>query len=140
MFLDIIGYLGKTESRYVVVPLITIFFGLFLKRTCQNDKFLYSNREYFYWAPNLLSSSLLVVFLDYCNRGHVKSNSEYMDRVISAFILWVVTMLLVIWIIRTWGWQKGLNGKISLTIVGGILFPNIICIVLLFAVLNIMMQ
>lgn len=140
MLLSIIGYLAKPESKFVVVPLITIVFGLFLKRTCQNDRFIYSYREYFYWTPNLLSSSLLVVFLDYCNNGHIKQPASYMDNVISAFVLWVITMLLVIWIIRTWGWRKDLYGKITPTILGGILVPNVICIVLLFAVLNIMMS
>lgn len=136
--LSVISFLSKPDSKYVVVPLITIVFGLFLKKTCQNDKYIYSYREYFYWAPNLLSSSLLVVFLDYCNKS--KYSISYMDNVISAFVLWVITMLLVIFVVRTWGWRKDLSGKIMPTILGGIIVPNFICIVLLFAVLNIMMS
>lgn len=138
MLLSIIGYLGQPDSKYVVVPLITIILGLVLKKTCQNDKYLYSYREYFYWAPNLLSSSLLVIFLDYCNKKLEDKTQEYMDSLMSAFVLWVVTLLSIIFIIRKWGWRDGLLGKPSPTILGGILVPNIICVVMLFAVLKIM--
>lgn len=83
MVLSIISYLGKSESKYVVVPLITIILGLVLRLICQNDKFVYSHREYFYWAPNLLTSALLVIFLDYCKHSQVviPNKDEYVDGV-----------------------------------------------------------
>lgn len=139
MVLSVIGYLGNPESKYVVVPLITIILGLILRLVCQNDKFVYSHREYFYWAPNLLTSALLVIFLDYCNHSQsvIPNKDEYVDSVVTAFMVWFFTLFLEMGLIRKWGWDV-VNGKPRPSLIGGIVAPDVIGIILLYAVLRIM--
>lgn len=139
MTLSVISYLGKPESKYIVVPLITIILGLVLRLVCQNDKFAYSHREYFYWAPNLLTSALLVIFLDYCNHSQIDipNKNLYVESVITAFMAWFCTLFIVIGIIRKWGWFD-CNGRPRPTLLGGILVPDAIGVMLLYAVLIIM--
>ena len=139
MVLSIISYLGKSESKYVVVPLITIILGLVLRLICQSDKFVYSHREYFYWAPNLLTSALLVIFLDYCNHSQVMipNKDAYVDGVMTAFIVWFCTLFIVIEVIRKWGWSI-VAGRPRPTLLGGIIVPDAIGIMLLYSVLLIM--
>ena len=135
----IVEYLGKSSSRYVVVPIITIVVNIAIKYICQNDKYNYSLREYGYLAPQLSTTALLVVFLDFCTNVHHVENAEiYSMKVIVAFLIWLIVMWVMMIIIRKLGWFRDFDGKIKPTLWCGIIIPDVVGLLLLFVMLNIM--
>lgn len=60
--MDVISILQDSDSKFIVMPMVAIIAGIFIRILCQNDKVDKSKRDWFYWAPSLLVSMFFLIF------------------------------------------------------------------------------
>ena len=121
-------FLSEPLARFVLLPLLIVALGTFVKYTCQNDRHASFNRELFYWGPDLCVSGLLALIVDVSNNiGKLGDNKIYgyfstilILLLISGTLLFVVSL-----IVRKRGWKESESGW-RYSWWGGIIIPNFI--------------
>lgn len=134
---DIVSYLSAPDAKYVVVPIITIVLSTFVKYFCQNDKYAVLSWDLFYWGPNLMTTALLLIFIDYavcCNSGMSPDNAKNYGNLLFVYFLLFIIMTLLI---RKKGWKADGTGKVRHAHVYGVVLPDLMGFVYLYYILNV---
>lgn len=139
---DIVSFSIMPLAKFVVIPVVTIALGSLIRYLCDRGKSQLPVWEYFYWGPNLITSALLIAFVDFCN--NIVSIEEITKDIVLSSVnsgLWIIIQFVIaatciIGIVHKWGWKsyRGRNPSHSLWL--GIIIPDIIGFIFLFLILN----
>lgn len=135
--MDIISFLSLPFAKYVAVPVISTLVATFFRYNCSSDKYAIRNRDLFYWAPNMLATTLLLICVEYSNKITIGNLSDE-EKVLAGnqFYSATILVLCVYFIINTILRKKGkcaLEDKWNLW--WGIWLPDLICVAMLLFVL-----
>lgn len=134
MDIDILSLLSDANARYFVVPTISLVLSAFLKYFCQNDKYAAMSWELFYWGPNLMTTALLLIFIDYGANANIDGGSKNYGNLMFTYILLLVGMTLLI---RKKGWKADGIKEIRHARFLGIILPDIIGFAYLYYILSV---
>ena len=137
MNIDLLSLLSNSDAKYVVVPSISLVLSTFYRYYCQNDKYASMSWDLFYWGPNLLTTALLLIFLDYaayCNAEKtIERSKDYGNLMLEYLILFLIVTLLI----RKKGWKANEIDGIRHSHFWGIVLPDIIGILYLYYILSV---
>lgn len=133
IYMDLISVLQTPESKFVLMPIVTIIAGVIIKQLCQNDKIDKSSRDLFYWTPNFLVSNFILICGEFSNHIDKVEQLEFTRSCFNAMILNVVGGAFICLWIRRWGWNVNQN---YLRVWRGIFIPNVYAIILMYVVLK----
>lgn len=130
--MDIISILQNPESKYLLMPIVSIVAGIAIKILCQNDKVERSLKDLFYWAPSLLVSNFILVCSEFSkNIG----NESFSKNSFNALTINVIFTVAICIFIRKLGWNLRKN---YLSLWCGIIWPNVFSVLLMYVVLKTM--
>jgi len=132
-------FLSEPLARFLILPIIVVAVGTFVKYTSQNDVHASFSRDLLYWGPDLCVSGLLAIIVDFSsNLGKLPPNviNEYHSKIILLVLLCGVVLFLVSLIIRKFGWKRSEIGW-HYSWAGGIIIPDVLGFTLLFAIYKI---
>ena len=135
MDIDILSLLSDTNSKYFVVPSVSLALSTFLKYFCQNDKYAALSWELFYWGPNLMTTALLLIFLDYAAYCNAEITTEKSKDYGNLMFIYIVIVFFMMLLIRKKGWKPNSIGGVRHAHVLGIILPNIIGFAYLYYIL-----
>lgn len=135
----IILFLGSSLARYIFVPLVTIVIGTIIKWFSRNDRFDYSSKSLWFWGPDLITSALILLFVDCSSQFSLMATNEIDPLVLLkafiAFILCLLYIAIILFLIRKKGWKETKPGvPPELKIACGLVFPNMIGVLALISV------
>ncbi len=136
---NIFSIVGCPMAKYFVVPVISTVVGMMLKYSCMNDEMSKFNRDLFYWGPNLMATTLLIICVEYYSKmsliTDVKKQNDFSSNCINSLLLTFAVIYVVNLLIRKKGWDKEAN---QWSMWGGIILPNAICFLLMLFVMLIL--
>ena len=127
--MDLISYLIHPNAKYVVVPVISLVLSTLIKYYSQNDKYAVVSWDLFYWSPNLMTTALLLIFINF-GAGEKEHSGN-------AFAIFLVVFLLMTLLIRKKGWVTDPSNQVKHSRIWGIIIPNIIGLAFLYYILTI---
>jgi len=140
--IDIISFFTTPWAKFIVVPIITVALGSWMKANCQSNKGRRLLRNYAYCGPDLMVTAMLLAFTDVCiklgNNG--EGDMERVKNCLNNFFLMMLscgllsTMMALI--VRKWGWNFDDTGYPFPRWWVGIILPDVIGVVSLYLVLN----
>ena len=117
---------GNPNAKFLIVPLVSLIIGSIIRKCSYKES--ESIRYFFYWGPTLASTSLLVVFFDFCSSFKYLNGDQqigYTYNFVVAFIISVIWMILLPWWLKNYGWDYNRRPK-RLNIICGLVIPDVI--------------
>ncbi len=134
MDIDILSLLSDTNAKYFVVPSVSLALSAFLKYFCQNDKYAALSWELIYWGPNLMTTALLLIFIDYGAHANIGGGSKNYGNLVFTYIILLIGMTLLI---RKKGWKANGINEVRHAHFFGIILPDIIGFAYLYYILSV---
>lgn len=136
---QIFGIFGDPLAKYFIVPILSTLIGAGFKYSCMNDEISEIKRDLFYWGPNLIVTTFLIICVEYYSKIFILteavdkqtlSNNCINSIWLSLSIAYIINML-----IRKKGWNKK---KKKWHLWYGIIIPDVVGMVLLLFVMLIL--
>ena len=128
--MDLISILQNPESKYIVMPLVSIVAGIVVKVLCQNDQIAKSLKDWFYWTPSLLASNFILICREFSD---CLGQADYSKNCLNALLINVIFSIAICIFIRKLGWNIRRN---YLGWWCGIILPNLFSVLLMYVVLK----
>ena len=138
-FPALITILSSLYFKYFIVPLITSFLCIFVKWVSKNDRFITFKKGDLAVGLEMIVASLIIFITDSVNLStEIIKNKE--NQVLQGKLMaipWVLLAFIMgLWgvstIIRRWGWKN----ENELNLFWGIIFPDIVGVLILIFIVN----
>jgi hypothetical protein len=136
-FVEVVQVIGTPIFYHIGIPLITSFLVVFVKLISKNDEGLKRiKREDFSIGIDLAVTGIILYIIESANqaRSMLEKSSDYIEFNNWALLLLVVSLWIVSTMIRFWGW-KNIS---EMTLIFGVIIPNLYGILTLIFVLSMM--
>jgi len=136
---QLFGIFGHPLAKYFIVPILSTLIGTLFKYSCMNDEISEIKRDLFYWGPNLIVTTFLIICVEYYSKiiilakavdKQTLSNNCINSILLSLAIAYIINML-----IRKKGWNKE---EKRWHLWYGIIIPDVVGMILLLFVMLIL--